>query len=402
MEPRRVRKRDEKQKLDTTSFANDLISGINSSSSLEAVTAFLEEQGANLDYRTYSEQFFDIFVAGGILAPGGKLANEKLDSSKFCVFETDGSNEQVEQYATMLQKVVSRYRYLELLLEEEMEKLLKFIKAFETEDMVKFAKFSAFIIQKSVCSATVLEHLFIDSLTENTIAEEFIVEFFRAWLFSGSVSSLSSTFKSAELDYKMMELFPGNKRSFDYMLERFQLYEGLEDIVSWQLGLRSSSVKQTLVEDLITAISEGKDNDELIQMVSDVATPNKLKHSDVITLIFEALVRATNWNKKSDVMTEQALNLFNNNNKLILSYTGTKKSQVYLMNKLQEYCYDSIQPLMKVFTKLILLMYKLRILGEEAITQWFHEKHSSKGKSVFLEQMEPMIDWLATATEEEE
>eukprot|EP00056_Hartaetosiga_gracilis_P000132 m.36133 g.36133 ORF g.36133 m.36133 type:complete len:401 (-) comp10077_c0_seq1:92-1294(-) len=400
MEQRRVRKRDEKQKLDTSSFANDLISGINSSSNVDEVTAYLEKSGDTLDFRTYSEQFFDIIVAGGILAPGGKIASEKGDKSKFCVFEAEGTHEEVLKYAKMLEKVASRYRYLSAHLVDEMEKLLKFIKAFSTEDMKKFAMFTAFILQLNVCEVKVLEHLFVDA--QEMVAVEFIVEFFRAWLSTGPISSLASMFKSASLDYRVMDLFPVNKRSFDYMLEQFESYEGLEEIVMWQRALRMTSFKQDLVETLVQALTEKKEEDDMIQMVAEVATPNKLKHSDVITLIFEALVRSTNWNKKSDVMTEQALNLFNNNNKLLLSYTGTKKSQVYLMNKLQEYCYDSNQPLMKVYTKLILLMYKLRILGEEAITQWYHDKHSSKGSSVFLEQMDPMMKWLKTAQEEEE
>ena len=34
------------------------------------------------------------------------------------------------------------------------------------------------------------------------------------------------------------------------------------------------------------------------------------------------------------------------------------------------------------------------VLTEQAIRKWFDEAHVAKGKSVFLTQMKPMIDWL--------
>ena len=42
------------------------------------------------------------------------------------------------------------------------------------------------------------------------------------------------------------------------------------------------------------------------------------------------------------------------------------------------------------------------VLTEQAIRKWFDEAHVAKGKSVFLLQMKPMIDWLDTAEEEED
>ena len=42
------------------------------------------------------------------------------------------------------------------------------------------------------------------------------------------------------------------------------------------------------------------------------------------------------------------------------------------------------------------------VLTEQAIRKWFEEAHAAKGKSVFLTQMRPMIEWLDSAEEEEE
>lgn len=40
------------------------------------------------------------------------------------------------------------------------------------------------------------------------------------------------------------------------------------------------------------------------------------------------------------------------------------------------------------------------VITEQAILKWYNESHLQKGKSVFLMQMKPMVDWLATAEEE--
>ena len=42
------------------------------------------------------------------------------------------------------------------------------------------------------------------------------------------------------------------------------------------------------------------------------------------------------------------------------------------------------------------------MLTEQAIRKWFDEAHVAKGKSVFLGQMKPMLEWLDTAEEEDD
>ena len=39
------------------------------------------------------------------------------------------------------------------------------------------------------------------------------------------------------------------------------------------------------------------------------------------------------------------------------------------------------------------------VLSEDSIIKWYKGAHSSKGKSVFLEQMKKMVEWLQSAEE---
>ena len=48
---------------------------------------------------------------------------------------------------------------------------------------------------------------------------------------------------------------------------------------------------------------------------------------------------------------------------------------------------------MKVFVILV------DVLGEDSIIKWYNNGHTTKGKSVFLPQMQKMVDWLQNAEE---
>ena len=65
----------------------------------------------------------------------------------------------------------------------------------------------------------------------------------------------------------------------------------------------------------------------------------------------------------------------------------------------QEYCYDNMN-FLKAFNKIILLFYKTDVLSEDAILKWYKESHSSRGWSVFMDQVSPFSDlaWSAVLT----
>lgn len=47
----------------------------------------------------------------------------------------------------------------------------------------------------------------------------------------------------------------------------------------------------------------------------------------------------------------------------------------------------------------MVLIFIADVLSEDTILHWYQEGHLSKGKSVFLEQMKPFIEWLKNAEE---
>lgn len=63
------------------------------------------------------------------------------------------------------------------------------------------------------------------------------------------------------------------------------------------------------------------------------------------------------WNKKEDLLQDQALRHLKKYVPLFAAFTTNAKSEMALLNKIQEYCYDNMN-FLKTFNKIVLLLYK--------------------------------------------
>ena len=126
------------------------------------------------------------------------------------------------------------------------------------------------------------------------------------------------------------------------------------------------------------------------------------------------------WNKKEELVAEQALKHLRTFTPLLKEFASTERSELALILKVQEFCYENMN-FMKAFQKIVLLFYKselkirnkaklfglnflffffaAEVVSEDAITRWYKEAHSAKGKMHFLEQMKKFIEWLQNAEE---
>lgn len=63
------------------------------------------------------------------------------------------------------------------------------------------------------------------------------------------------------------------------------------------------------------------------------------------------------WNKKEDLLQDQALRHLKKYTPIFAAFTSNAKSELALTNKIQEFCYDNMN-FLKTFNKIILLLYK--------------------------------------------
>merc|ERR1712071_349621 len=140
-------------------------------------------------------------------------------------------------------------------------------------------------------------------------------------------------------------------------------------------------------------ISDNKPVKDIIASVKEAVVKYRLQEHEIITSLWNTVMSTVEWNKKEELVAEQALKHLKQYAPLFASFTQTSRSELTLLVRVQEFCYENMN-FMKVFQKVVLLFYKTDVLSEDVIIKWYKEGHSVKGKSVFLEQMSKFIEWL--------
>lgn len=176
-------KRDEKEKFKPTVFRDTLVQGFNEAGDdLEAVVKFLDSTRSRLDYRRSANTHFDILVAGSMLAPGGTHIDDgdKTKMTTHCVFSASEDHETIRNYAQVFSKLISRYKCLEKAFEDEMKKLLLFLKPFPNTEQTKLAVLSGILLGSGTSPAAIFTSLFTDSSVKEGTEVSFAAKLFKA------------------------------------------------------------------------------------------------------------------------------------------------------------------------------------------------------------------------------
>uniref|UniRef100_A0AAY4CP14 eIF5-mimic protein 1 n=1 Tax=Denticeps clupeoides TaxID=299321 RepID=A0AAY4CP14_9TELE len=392
----KTRKRDEKEKFEPTVFRDTIVLGLNETAGdLEAIAKFLDVTGSRLDYRRYADTLFDILIAGSMLAPGGTRIDDgdRSKVTKHCVFTTEETHSAVRSYAQVFNKLIRRYKYLEKAFEDEIKKLLLFLKAFTESEQTKLAMLTGILLATGTLPPAILTSLFSDNIVKEGISASFAVKMFKAWMAEKDASAVTSALVG-------MELFPANKQNVEHFTKYFN-EAGLKELSDFLRVQQSLGTRKELQKELQERLSQECPIREMVVYLKEEMKRNELQEAAVIGLLWTCLMNAVEWNKKEELVTEQALKHLKYYSPLLAVFSTQGQSELVLLQKVQEYCYENIH-FMKAFSKIIVLFYKADVLSEEAILKWYKDTHAAKGKSVFLEQMKKFVEWLQNAEEESE
>ncbi|KAK0162422.1 hypothetical protein PV327_006199 [Microctonus hyperodae] len=399
----KTRKRDEKEKYDPTGFRDAILLGLEKAGNdLDAISKYLDTAGSKLDYRRYGEALFDILIAGGLLIPGGSIVQDgdKLCKTMACVFEQPMDMESMKNYEQVFIKLMRRYKYLEKMFEEEMNKILVFIKGFTPQQRIKLARMTALWISNGSVPPTVLSVLINEHLVKDNLALDFLLEICVTWKKEKGLPSLMTALKRGGIEGRLMEFVPPNKRTEEYFRSVFESV-GLADIVKLHKAQASQEAKRDLQQLLIDDLADNRPIKDIVLDLKDMASKYGIPEHDVIGLIWNVVMGQAEWNKKEELVAEQALKHLKIYTPLFGAFTNTARSELSLILKVQEFCYENMN-FMKVFQKIVLLFYKKDVISEEVILKWYKEGHSLKGKMLFLDQMKKFVEWLQNAEEESE
>ncbi|KAG7457520.1 hypothetical protein MATL_G00228080 [Megalops atlanticus] len=399
----KTRKRDEKEKFEPTVFRDTIVAGLNEAAGdLDAVAKFLDATGSRLDYRRYADTLFDILIAGSMLAPGGTQIDDgdKTKVTDHCVFKAPENHGAIRSYAQVFNKLIRRYKYLEKAFEEEVKKLLLFLKAFSESEQTKLAMLTGILLANTTLPPPILTSLFSDNIVKEGISASFAVKMFKAWIAEKDANAVTSALRKANLDKRLLELFPANKQNVEHFSRYFN-EAGLKELSDFLRLQQSLGTRKELQKELQERLSQDCPIREIVVYVKEEMKRNELQEHAVIGLLWTCLMNAVEWNKKEELVTEQALKHLKHYAPLLAVFSTQGQSELVLLQKVQEYCYDNIH-FMKSFSKIVVLFYKADVLSEETILKWYKDTHATKGKSVFLEQMKKFVEWLQNAEEESE
>ncbi|XP_014093783.1 protein krasavietz [Bactrocera oleae] len=398
----KTRKRDEREKYDPTGFRDAVIAGLEKTEGdLEQIFKYLDIAGNKLDYRRYGEVLFDILIAGGLLVPGGSISQDgEKPRTSYCIFEANEDIETMRNHEQVFVKLMRRYRFLEKMFEEEMKKVLVFIKGFTPSERTKLARMTALWLVNGSVPPTVLLVLNNEHLIKDGIALDFLIEVFVAFKQEKGIAHLVQALKKGGLESKLMDFFPPNKRTEEYLKQVF-LEKELTEIIKLHKAQASQEAKRELQQTLIDDIHDEKAHSEITADIKEFALRNNIPDHEIIIIIWSTIMSLGEWNKKEELVTDQAVRHLKAYCPLLQAFASTDRSELALILKVQEFCYENMN-FMKAFQKIILLFYKTEVLSEESILRWYKDAHSSKGKMHFLEQMRKFVEWLQSAEEESE
>ncbi|XP_024590354.1 basic leucine zipper and W2 domain-containing protein 1-like isoform X1 [Neophocaena asiaeorientalis asiaeorientalis] len=359
----KTRKRDEKERFGPTQFQDCIIQSLTETGTdLEAVAKFLDPSGAKLDYCRYTETLFDILVAGGMLAPGGTLADDMMHTD-VCVFTAQEDLETMQAFAQVFNKLIRRYKYLEKGFEDEVKKLLLFLKGFSVSERNKLAMLTGVLLANGTLNASILNSLYNENLVKEGVSAAFAVKLFKSWVNEKDINAVASSLRKVSMDNRLMELFPANKQS----VERFTKYfteAGLKEFSQYVRNQQTMGTHKELQKELQEQMSRGDPFKDIILYVKEEMKKN-IPEPVVIRIVWSSAMSTVEWNKKEELVAEQAI------------------------KHLKQY-----SPLLAAFTT------QAEVLSEESILKWYKDTHVAKGKSVFLEQMKNFVEWLKNAEEE--
>ncbi|CAH4027413.1 protein krasavietz [Pieris rapae] len=398
----KTRKRDEKEKYDPNGFRDALVQGLErAGGDLEAAYKFLDAAGSKLDYRRYGEVIFDVLIAGGLLLPGGSVSMDgETPKTNTCIFNASEDMESMHNFEQVFVKLMRRYKYLEKMFEEEMKKVLVYIKGFEPLQRIKLARMTALWICNGCVPPSVLLVLVNEHLLKENVALEFVLEVFVTMKNERGVTSLVTALKRGQLEGRLLEFLPLNRRSEESLATMFGA-RGLGEVVRLHRAQASQEARRELTRVLDEELNDEKPVRDIIPDLRDMAQKNDIPDHEVVAIIWQCVMARGEWNKKEELLAEQAAKHLRQYTPLLAAFAHSAKAEIALLTKVQEYCYENMN-FMRAFSKLVVMLYKSEVVSEEVILRWYRDPNSSKGKHMFLDQMKKFVEWLQSAEEESE
>jgi hypothetical protein len=308
----------------------------------------------------------------------------------------------IKKYVEVFNKLIRRYKYLQRIFGETLQNILQFINKWQAEENAKLAKATGFFICNQLVSSSVIKVLLKDYLVKDGHSLNFVTSVFRTILDEQNIEQLGRSLASEGINSRIIDFFPPNKRDEDCLARHFEA-EDMKELVDYYRKNKKNSKKGTLLSELSEMMENEETTDaDVTAFVTATMKDAGLTESEVIPIIWQSIMTTVDLlNTRPDQIEGQVLRAINQWCKVMEPFCTSPKTEIVLLQKVQLTCYEEVK-LNKFFRRIIQNLYKNDVLSDNAILYWADKAHLAQGKTLFLKQLEPFVEWLRENDSSEE
>ncbi|KAK9087983.1 hypothetical protein Syun_030377 [Stephania yunnanensis] len=397
----RTRKRNIAAPLDPATFADAVVQiYLDNAGDLDLVAKWVES--SDLNFSRYGDTFFEVVFTGGRTQPGTTKPDEG-ERHIYSIIDCEPKHEAIVPSVLYIQKILRRRPFLIKNLENVMRRFLQSLELFEENERKKLAIFTALTFSQKLSGLppeTVFQPLLKDNLVAKGIVLSFITDFFKEYLTDNSVDDLILLLKRGKMEENLLEFFPSAKRSAEGFSEHFNK-AGLTSLVEYNEKKMFEVKLKEMKTVLTTQIAEETDTSEIIETVKQHVKDAKLPDIEVVRILWDVIMDAVQWSGKNQQQNaNSALRQVKTWAKLLNTFCSNGKLELELLYKVQIQCYDDAK-LIKLFPEIVRSLYEQDVLAEDTILLWFRKGTNPKGRQTFVKALEPFVNWLEEAEEED-
>ncbi|CAF2096905.1 unnamed protein product [Brassica rapa subsp. narinosa] len=397
----KTRKRNIAAPLDPAAFSDAVVQiYLDNAGDLELVAKSIES--TDLNFSRYGDIFFEVVFIGRRTQPGTVKPDEG-ERHPYSVIDCEPKREAILPSVVYIQKILRRRPSLIKNLENVTRRFLQSLELFEENERKKLAIFTALAFSQKLSGLppeTVFQPLLKDNLVAKGIVLTFVTDFFKEYLVENSLEDLISILRRGKMEDNLLDFLPPVRRTAESFAEHFTK-EGLTDLVEYH-SKKMFEVKLKEIKTVLTSkVTEESSVDEVIETVKQLVKDAKLPEIEVVRVVWDGLMDAVQWSGKNQQQNANSvLRQVKAWAPLLNTVCSSGKLELELMYKVQMQCYEDAK-LMKVFPEVVRSLYDLDVLAEDTILHWFRKGTNTKGRQTFVKSLEPFVNWLEEAEEEE-
>ncbi|CAD7065085.1 unnamed protein product, partial [Tilletia caries] len=390
----------------------------------DGFAAALDKAGNTLDYRKYADQFFEILIVGGLLAPGGQFVDDDAPPSPFSISNAKSATPaDVKPYVTVIDKVIRRYKFLQKVLEEStLPGIIQYINRYTQEQNDRLACATALLIQQGLASAHVLQSIQKDHLTKDEYPINFITALFRVYLADASMDHLGTALRKGGIK-DLLLFFPAHKREQPGIIVSHFKSVNLNPVAEWWQRRQVREIKDQTSARVAEILKESQGRqDEALEAENGQAEVKRIvdatraevvdylkaqmknagvPHEESVVIAWEGIMKGADMSDRPDQMEAQTIKEVTKYAPILEPFTPNARCEIALINAIQLYLYEDTR-IMKTFPNILKVLYNADVIESGAILYWASKGAKAQGKQHFLKAAEPLIKALQAQEEEDD